>query len=604
MKVLLTAVNAKYIHSNPGLYSLRSYAKKYEEQIEIAEYTINNLREEILADIYKRQPDVVAFSCYIWNWDMIQDLCVELHKILPETDLWLGGPEVSFDAEQIVKRYPFLTGIMIGEGEITFCELMAHYVDNSIDIQDICGICTRQGLTEPRSLTDLSEMPFLYHDLEQFQNKIIYYESSRGCPFRCSYCLSSIDKQVRLRDIEIVKKELQFFLDHRVSQVKFVDRTFNCNHDHAIGIWQYLKDHDNGITNFHFEISADIINEEEITLLNTLRPGLVQLEIGVQTTNPQTLQAINRYVKFPQLKTIVEKIHAGKNIHTHLDLIAGLPYEDYDSFVNSFNDVYRLHPEQLQLGFLKVLKGSEMHTRAEEYGIVYNSKPPYEILYSKWLPYGDVLRLKKVEEMVELYYNSNQFTATIPVLKTAFDAPFYLYEALGDFYEKKGYFVNSPARAYRYHVLLEFALSIKNTKKDTRNPIEDHLRWGKELDDSKEDWEVLIRELLTYDMYLRENLKSRPDFAQDLEPYKEQIRDFYQMEEENRIYLPDYKAYRAKQMSKMTHLEPFHYPVWETDTSVVMNLLEKEVFILFDYQKRDALTYQARNIEVKLSSKC
>jgi len=602
MKMLLTAVNAKYIHSNPGLYSLRSYAKKYEEYIEIAEYTINNLREEILADIYKKQPDVVAFSCYIWNWDMIQDLCVELHKVLPETELWLGGPEVSFDAEQIMKRYPFLTGIMIGEGEITFCELMAHYVDNSIEIQKISGICTRHGLTAPRALTDLSEMPFLYHDLDQFQNKIIYYESSRGCPFRCSYCLSSIDKQVRLRDITIVKKELQFFLDHKVSQVKFVDRTFNCNHNHAVDIWQYLKDHDNGITNFHFEVSADIINEEEIALLNTLRPGLVQLEIGVQTTNPQTLQAINRYVKFPQLKTIVEKIHAGKNIHTHLDLIAGLPYEDYDSFVSSFNDVYRLHPEQLQLGFLKVLKGSEMHTRAEEYGIVYNSKPPYEILYSKWLPYADVLRLKKVEEMVELYYNSNQFTATIPVLETAFDAPFYLYEALADFYEEKGYFVNSPARAYRYHVLLEFALTIKTAKKDTGNLIEDPMLPEKERNVSKENWELLIRQLLTYDMYLRENLKSRPDFARDLEPYKEQIRDFYQREEENRTYLPDYKEYRAKQMSKMTHLEPFTYPVWENDTSVVMKPLEKERYVLFDYQKRDALTYQARNIRVEIES--
>ncbi|MDD2972706.1 MAG: DUF4080 domain-containing protein [Lachnospiraceae bacterium] len=592
MKVLLTAVNAKYIHSNPGLYSLRAYAKRYEEHIEIAEYTINNLKEEILADIYKRQPDVVAFSCYIWNWEMIQDLCVELHKILRSTDLWLGGPEVSFDAQEIVKQYPFLTGIMLGEGEVTFCELMSHYVDNVMEIGDICGICTTQGYTPPRPLTDLSKIPFLYHtektpnretqndrleegsiygDLKDFQNRIIYYESSRGCPFRCSYCLSSIDKQVRLRDISIVRKELQFFLDNRVSQVKFVDRTFNCDHVHAMEIWKYLRENDNGVTNFHFEISADIINEEEIALLNTLRPGLVQLEIGVQTTNPKTLEAINRYVKFSHLKTIVEKIHAGKNIHTHLDLIAGLPYEDYDSFVTSFNDVYALHPEQLQLGFLKVLKGSEMHQRAEEYGIVYNSKPPYEILYSKWLSYSNVLRLKKVEEMVELYYNSNQFTATIPVLERAFNSPFHLYQALAEYYEERGYFVSSPARSYRYHVLLQFACSIHS-----------------------ENWEELIGELLTYDMYLRENLKSRPDFALELEPYKEQIRLFYQKEEENRKYLPDYGAYRAKQLSKMTHLEPFHYPVWESDTDVILERRQEPTFVLFDYQNRDALTYQAR----------
>ena len=569
MKFLLTAVNAKYIHSNPGLYSLRAFAKQYAEHIEIVEYTINNLKEQILADIYKKQPDVIAFSCYIWNWEIIQDLMIELHKILPKVPIWLGGPEVSFDAEEIMRTYSFLTGIMLGEGELTFCELMSHYVDNAIQLQDICGICTTQGLTKTRELTNLSDMPFLYHDLEQFQNKIIYYESSRGCPFRCSYCLSSIDKQVRLRDIHIVRKELQFFLDKQVAQVKFVDRTFNCNHAHAMAIWSYLKEHDNGITNFHFEISADIINQEEIALLNTLRPGLAQLEIGVQTTNPDTLKAIHRFVKFERLQEVVQNIHKGNNIHMHLDLIAGLPYENYDSFVNSFNDVYQLHPEQLQLGFLKVLKGSEMHERAEEYGIVYQSKPPYEILYSKWLPYEDVLRLKRIEEMVELYYNSNQFTAAIPVLEKAFATPFDLFQALSEYYEQKGYFVNSPARAYRYQVLLEFATSV-----DLEN-------------------EALYYELLTYDMYLRENLKSRPDFAPDLECYKESIRTFYQREETERKHLPDYVSYHAKQMSKMTHMEVFHYPVWEKDTEKVMQKLKQPKMVLFDYQNRDALTYQA-----------
>lgn len=599
MKILLTAVNAKYIHSNPGLYSLRAYAKKYEAHIEIAEYTINNLQEDILADIYKRKPDVVAFSCYIWNWEMIQDLLIELHKILPDVDIWLGGPEVSFDADQILKKYPMLTGIMLGEGEVTFCELAEHYVDNTREIEEIGGICTGKGFTEPRALTNLSDMPFLYHDLDQFQNKIIYYESSRGCPFRCSYCLSSIDKKVRLRDLEIVKRELQFFLDHKVSQVKFVDRTFNCNHTHAIGIWKYLKEHDNGITNFHFEISADIINEEELELLNTLRPGLVQLEIGVQSTNPRTLEAINRYVKFDKLKKIVEKIHRGNNIHTHLDLIAGLPYEDYESFIHSFNDVYLLYPEQLQLGFLKVLKGSEMHQKADEYGIVYHSKPPYEILYSKWLPYQDVLKLKKIEEMVELYYNSNQFTAILPELEKKFESPFLLYQALADFYEEKGYFVNTPARAYRYHVLLEFAMQIP----------------GVALED-KEEWKALCEELLTYDMYLRENLKSRPDFALDLEDYKIVIRMFYQTEEEQRKYLPKYKDYNAKQMGKMTHMEVFHYPVWESryrgkgkmereswtdNQNDRLIRLKQPAYLLFDYQERDALTYQAGTKTIDMS---
>lgn len=575
MKILLIAVNAKYIHSNPGLYSMRTFADKYREHIEIAEYTINNLKEYILADIYKKKPDVAAFSCYIWNWTIIQDVIVELHKVLPETSIWVGGPEVSYDAEQVLKELPMLTGVMIGEGEETFNELMEHYTEGTIAIEDIKGIATKMGMHVQRPLTDLSKMPFLYQNLDQFENKIIYYESSRGCPFRCSYCLSSIDKRVRLRDISIVKKELQFFLDHEVAQVKFVDRTFNCNHEHAMEVWSYLKEHDNNVTNFHFEISADIINKEEIELLNTLRPGLVQLEIGVQTTNPQTLDAINRFVKFEKLEEVVSCIQSGKNIHTHLDLIAGLPFEGYESFVNSFNDVYRLKPEQLQLGFLKVLKGSEMYEKAEEYGIVYNSKPPYEILYSKWLPYEDVLRLKRIEEMIELYYNSNQFTATIPVLELSFATPFAMFETLAEFYEQKGYFVNSPARAYRYHVLLEFAILIDAEK------------------------EALYQELLTYDIYLRENLKSRPDFAKDMSIWKEEFHKFYREEEETHRFLPEYLPYNARQMSKMTHMEAFRYPVWEEEVSKVQVKLEQEKFILFDYQKRDSLTYQARTVLVE-----
>lgn len=575
MKFLLIAVNAKYIHSNPGLYSMRAFADKYREHIEIAEYTINNLKEHILADIFKKKPDVAAFSCYIWNWDIIQDLIVELDKVLPETPIWVGGPEVSYDAEQVMTALPMLTGVMIGEGEETFYDLIKHYVEDTIAIEDIKGIATKMGMHAPRPLTDLSKMPFLYQNLDQFKNKIIYYESSRGCPFRCSYCLSSIDKKVRLRDISIVKKELQFFLDHEVAQVKFVDRTFNCNHTHAMEIWSYLKKHDNGVTNFHFEISADIINKEEITLLNTMRPGLVQLEIGVQTTNPQTLDEINRFVKFEKLEEVVKNIQSGKNIHTHLDLIAGLPFEGYDSFVKSFNDVYRLKPEQLQLGFLKVLKGSEMYEKAEEYGIVYNSRPPYEILYSKWLPYEDVLRLKRIEEMVELYYNSNQFTVTIPVLELNFTTPFVMFEELAEFYEQKGYFVNSPARAYRYHVLLEFAILIDAEK------------------------EALYHELLTYDMYLRENLKSRPDFAKDMGIWKDELHKFYQKEEETHRFLPEYLHYNARQMSKMTHMEAFQYPVWEEDVLRVQVKMVQEQLVLFDYLKRDSLTYQARTVLVQ-----
>ena len=580
MKFLLTAVNAKYIHSNPAIYSLRAYAgKELQQHIELAEYTINNYLQDILADIYRRKPDAIGFSCYIWNWKMIQELLVELPKLLPNTDIWLGGPEVTYDAQETLAKYPGLTGIMVGEGEETFRELLEYYVNHKNSFETIPGLCLSTGYTPARDLLDISTLPFLYEDLEPFANKIIYYESSRGCPYRCSYCLSSIDKQVRLRDISVVKKELQFFLDNQVKQVKFVDRTFNCNHDHAMAIWQYIHEHDNGVTNFHFEISADILREDEIALLNQLRPGLAQLEIGVQSTNPETIKAIHRVMNVERLDKIVADIHKGHNIHQHLDLIAGLPYEDYESFGQSFNRVYAMHPEQLQLGFLKVLKGSDMHEKASEYGVRYLDAPPYEVLSTNWLSYDDVLKLKGVEEMVELYYNSNQFTHTLPFLEKAFSTPFAMYEAMAVFYEEKGYFVSSPARAYRYHVLLEFAES-----HDSANS-------------------AIYKELLTYDMYLRENLKSRPDFAADMteESIKEAIRNFYRTEEEERRFLPDYSQYDWKQLSKMTHLEPFVYPVWDVEAMLaVQDVADKEkkqqkiqFFVLFDYKNRNPLNYEA-----------
>lgn len=575
MRVLLIAVNAKYIHSNPAVYSLRAYAQAAlgdlpEVGIEIAEYTINQNTENILADIYRRKPDIAAFSCYIWNWNTIQELLPELPKLLPDTKLWLGGPEVSFHAEKILAQYTQLTGIMVGEGEETFTQLVRFYHAPKGQLQDIPGLVLPQGRTQPRELTDMSKLPFLYEDLGKFQNRIIYYESQRGCPFRCAYCLSAIDKSVRLRDIETVKKELRYFLDHKVSQVKFIDRTFNCNAAHALAIWRYLLENDNGVTNFHFEIAADLMTEEELEVLKQMRPGLIQLEIGVQSTNEQTLHAINRYMSLEHLRQVVDKIHSFHNIHQHLDLIAGLPYEDYDSFVTSFNDVYAMRPQQLQLGFLKVLKGSPIEEKAEEYGIVYNSRPPYEVLYSRWIPYDDVLRLKGIEEMVELYYNSCQFTHTLPVLEKEFSSPFALYEALSQYYEEKGYYINTPARAYRYQVLLEFA----QQKAPARSE--------------------LYAQLLTFDMYLRENLKSRPAFAlcwQQGEEEKEQVRAFYRQEAQTPQYLTGYEGYQPQQLMKMTHIEYFTYPVWLENEE--MTQLSQKTAILFDYQKRDPLTYDA-----------
>ena len=507
MKILLAACNAKYIHSNLAVYDLQAYASEYTDYVILKEYTINQQKDDIMRDIYLEHPDVVCVSCYIWNISFVKELMADLAKILPDADFWAGGPEVSYDAEKFLSENPEFTGVMVGEGEETFQELSGYYVKkNPEKLENITGICYRDGEkiihNGWRQIMDLSSIPFIYKDLSEFKNRIIYYESSRGCPFSCSYCLSSVDKKLRFRDIEMVKKELQFFIDHKVPQVKFVDRTFNCKHDHAMAIWKYINDHDNGVTNFHFEISADLLREEELQEMSTMRPGLIQLEIGVQSTNPDTIKAIHRTMDFEKLKGIVDRIHSFGNIHQHLDLIAGLPYEDYDSFRNSFNDVYALKPQQLQLGFLKVLKGSHMMEMCREYGIVYKNREPYEVLSTKWLDYDHVLKLKNVENMVEVYYNSGQFQKTLEYAESFFPDAFSIYEGLGIFYMEKGYGDVSHTRMRRYEILLEYLETVPGISRA----------------------EVADRMIL--DLYLRENLKSRPGFAGDQKPYEKLVWDY------------------------------------------------------------------------------
>lgn len=547
MKILLAACNAKYIHSNLAVYDLQAYASDYADHIVLKEYTINQQKDDIMRDIYLEHPDVVCVSCYIWNLSFVKELMADLIKILPGVDFWAGGPEVSYDAEKFLTENSEFKGVMVGEGEETFKELAGYYVEkNPQDLKDMTGICYRDGdqiiHNGWRQIMDLSSIPFIYKDLSEFKNRIIYYESSRGCPFSCSYCLSSIDKKLRFRDTETVKKELQFFIDNKVPQVKFVDRTFNCKHDHAMAIWKYINEHDNGVTNFHFEISADLLREEELQEMSTMRPGLIQLEIGVQSTNPDTIKAIHRTMDFEKLKGIVDRIHSFGNIHQHLDLIAGLPYEDYDSFRNSFNDVYALKPQQLQLGFLKVLKGSHMMEMCREYGIVYKTQEPYEVLSTKWLDYDHVLKLKTVENMVEVYYNSGQFQNTLEYLENFFPDAFSIYERLGSFYMEKGYGDVSHTRMRRYEILLEF------------------------LEDMPEISVDQVKDQMVYDLYLRENLKSRPGFARDQKPFERQIWDFRKREK----------------VAKNAHVEVF------ADGKV----------LLFDYADRDPLTNNAHVTDV------
>ena len=567
MKIVLTAINAKYIHSNLAVYSLRAYASPYKDEIEIAEYTINQQLDDILIDLYKKKPDILCFSCYIWNLTYVEELIREVKKIFPNLPIWVGGPEVSYDAKDVLARLPEVTGVMCGEGEETFLELLHFYYTKEGDLSQIAGIAYRDAegnihQNEWRKTIDLSTVPFVYQDMADFKNKIIYYESSRGCPFSCSYCLSSVDKCLRFRDLELVKKELQFFIDEEVPQVKFVDRTFNCKHDHAMEIWKYLMEHDKGITNFHFEVAADLLNEEEIQLIEKMRPGLIQLEIGVQSTREETIREIRRTMKFSEVARIVKRIQQRGNVHQHLDLIAGLPYEDLESFQKSFDDVYGLHPEQLQLGFLKVLKGSYMEEKKEDYGLVFKSKPPYEVLYTNWLSYEDVLTLKMVEEMVEVYYNSGQFSYTLRHLEKEYESPFVLYLELGKYYENHKLHLMSHSRITRYEILLDFIKSL-NTKK-----------------------EEFYRELLTFDLYLRENVKNRPDFAGEYSVSKEFLNLFYEEETQQHRYLEGYVQYDKRQLRKMTHIEQFRYDVLGQGEA-------KKVRILFDYENRNLLTRQA-----------
>ncbi len=593
MKTVLAAVNAKFIHSSLAVRDLKAFAEcrrnEPETVIELAEYTINEQQDRVLADLYRRHPDVIAFSCYIWNIEYITALLGDLHRILPDAELWLGGPEVSYDAAQVLREFPVLRGVMAGEGEITFSCLLDAYKasargGSAPELAGVRGIVYRSGrrkdskeeihINPPAELPDLDEIPFFYEErdhsgketLRAFDHRIIYYESSRGCPFCCSYCLSSIGKRVRFRSLALVKRELQFFLDAGVPQVKFVDRTFNCDHAHASAIWQYIQEHDNGITNFHFEIEAELLTQEEIRLLSGMRPGLVQLEIGVQSVNPKTLRAISRPQNIDHLRQIVSKIHAAGNIHQHLDLIAGLPEENLESFARSFDEVYRMRPQQLQMGFLKLLKGSALYRDAEKFGIVCRERAPYEVIRTKWLSYDDVLRLKGIEEMVEVYYNSWQFGTTMRVLTKQDGSPFHVYSSLADYYSK--------------HKLTEICLSRPERFEALR---------GFTAEEDPEH-EALYRELLVLDLYLRENSRSRPDWARDLTAYREIFR-----------------RYCREEMGMKPDRRMVHGDVFLPETLIAAGMISLDgpeqktrtggpIPVMFDYRNRDPLTGNAKVI--------
>lgn len=592
MKVLLAAINAKYIHSNLGIYSLKTYGEKMlkewglaeEAKVSLAEYTINHQMEQILQDIYKRKPDVIGFSCYIWNISYVKMILADIKKVLPNVKIWAGGPEVSYHAEAFLKEEPAVDLVMMGEGEITFAHFLKALLEGE-ELKRVPGLMLRNDdgtITDTgfRQVMDMSQIPFPYAfmDMKELEHRIIYYESSRGCPFSCAYCLSSIDKKLRFRSLDLVLPELEWFLQAKVPQVKFVDRTFNCKKSHAMAIWQYIRDHDNGITNFHFEIAADLLDKDELDLLSTMRPGLVQLEIGVQSTNEKTLETIRRKTDIEEIRQITETINSWHNIHQHLDLIVGLPWEDLKRFKQSFNDVYSMEPEQLQLGFLKILKGSYMEELIPDCDLLYSAAPPYEVLQTKWLSYGDVLELKDIEEMTEVHYNSRQFTCTLKELEKEFNTPYEMFSFMAGYYNRNHLFGISHSRIARYEILWKIIQEKleKNGKYETQGKLENGA--VSEISEKLEKY----RDLLMTDLYLRENVKSRPTFARDLSGSKDFVREFFQKEEKTPQYLSGYEGYDSRQMAKMAHLEP----------------LRDGTYLLFDYKKRDPLSYNARTVRV------
>lgn len=573
MKVLLIAINAKYIHSSLAVNSIAAYNREYSDWLEVSEYTINNDISRITADIYKRNPDVVGISCYIWNYSYVREIVGDLVKVLPGVIIWLGGPEVSFNAKEILAANTGVFGIVRGEGEETWKELLSFYLKETPNPEGILGITYRRedGIVDnpERPPIQMDDIPLCSDKTSDFKNRIIYYEGSRGCPFKCSYCLSSMDCRLRFKSLDKIKEELLYYIENEVPQVKFTDRTFNCNHEYAKSIWRFLIDKDKGKTNFHFEVAADLLDEEEVDIITHMRKGLIQLEIGVQTTNPQALQAIHRHSDFGEVSKIVKALKDSGRLHLHLDLIAGLPHEGYESFKKSFDDVYSLRPHELQLGFLKVLKGSEMYERSREFGIIYREEPPYEVLSTKDISYGEILKLKAVEEMLSVYYNSRQFDKTILLLEREYRSPFDLYLNLAEFYEDRGLSDISHSRMSRYNHLRDFII---------------YKGFGNL---------ALFEEAMIYDLYARENLKSRPDWAKK----HKDVTSFY-TDEKNKGLFTEYEGYTPKQIMRMTHIE--HFRVDFTKWRDRVNLDTGETDIFFDYKIRDPVDNSACSRAVTL----
>lgn len=569
MKILLTTLNSKFIHTNLAIRYLKEFVKDLVE-VDLKEYTINNELDYILKDIYKNDYDIILFSTYIWNINDIEKLCDCIKKFKPGIKIALGGPEVSYDSKTAMEKYPFIDYILYGEGELVFRDLVLHLQGHK-KVEEVNGLVYRQEneviINRPMELLqDLDDIPSPYENInpKEYENRIVYYESSRGCPFNCQYCLSSTIEGLRYFSIERVKKDLKALIEARVSQIKFIDRTFNANKKFAKEIMNFLMENDNNYTTYHFEVTAHLLDDEMLDFLADCKEGLFQFEIGVQSTNLKVLEEVGRRDDFSKLSYVVKKVASYRNIHQHLDLIAGLPYEDYSSFENSFNDVFNLGIEHLQLGFLKMIKGTGIRNNANKHGFKYKDYPPYEVLYNDYISYGEILKLKDIEDILEKYYNSKNFTLSMRYIIHRFykESPFKFFEEFATYFDANGYFDASQGKNQLYKILLDFY----NEKINKDNEI--------------------FNDIVKYDYISLGKTSNVPVFFNklDLDDLKNRSHVFLQNEDNLRKYLPNFIDKPAKHIIKYVHFEPFKYNVIDLKKDIFVDLKQDENVVLFAYE--------------------
>ena len=561
LKAALIVLSAQFIHTGLGVRSIDAYVRRETDfKTETLEYTINHHEHDVLKSLYHARADIYLFSCYIWNIEIVLRLASDLRQLCPDVLIGLGGPQVSYQTEALLRAHPNIDIILTGEGEETVCQLL-RLLSSGAPLRDCAGLVYRDGEVVTRTAAppplSLDQLAFAYPDLDELAHRIVYYESMRGCPFACSYCTSSIERGVRKRSLSLVFADLAIFLEHRVPQVKFVDRTFNCDRAHSRGIWEWLAAHDNGVTNFHFELSGELLDEDTLAFLSGIRPGLFQFEVGVQSTHPETLAEIDRPSDLTRLFANVRRLLAGGNIHVHLDLIAGLPYEDMERFQMSFNDVYACAPHQFQLGFLKVLPGSKMAKMAQSYDLVHSQSAPYEVLSTRWLSYSQLCTLQGVADMVQRYYNSFRFSHIIARLAAFFPSPFAFYHALWEHFDRAA--EGKPVSQIGYFELLHsFAL-------ESEIEVTEEMQW-----------------LAKYDLLLHEKPRKLPSWI-DVNlsrAHHDFIRAFWTSPENIAAYLPEYQNETSLRAERTAHLEvfPFHPESGEKGLcAIVFNYRQRQV---------------------------